>query len=211
MPNLPRPRLRRTRAGELAPLPPEPQAPKVEEIAAEGLRWVKVDRPGALEQAWLEENFDFHALDYEDVLSRNQRPKIDVYDDYLFIVLQFPIFDPAAGRLNAGELDIFVGAGFLITIPNQPLQPVERLVLAQAAGLDGIDQFAHAGVAPDERSALRLQGRPLLQHRLLVVQGVLNRAERQPGRRVVHHRAQLVMVAPDIGRAGLAVDDERAG
>jgi magnesium transporter len=128
MPNLPRPRLRRTRAGELvAPLPPEPQAPKVEEIAAEGLRWVKIDRPGALEQTWLEENFDFHALDYEDVLSRNQRPKIDVYDDYLFIVLQFPVFDPAAGRLNAGELDIFVGAGFLITIPNQPLQPVEYL------------------------------------------------------------------------------------
>jgi magnesium transporter len=128
MPNLPRPRLRRTRAGQLvAPLPPEPQAPKVEEIAAEGLRWVKIDRPGALEQTWLEENFDFHALDYEDVLSRNQGPKIDVYDDYLFIVLQFPIFDSAAGRLGAGELDLFVGPGFLITIPNQPLQPVEYL------------------------------------------------------------------------------------
>ena len=128
MPNLPRPRLRRTRAGELvAPLPPEPQAPKVEEIAAEGLRWVKIDQPGPPEQAWLEENFDFHALDYEDVLSRNQRPKIDVYDDYLFIVLQFPIFDRAAGRLGAGELDLFVGDGFLITLPNQPLQPVEYL------------------------------------------------------------------------------------
>jgi magnesium transporter len=128
MPNLPRPRLRRTRAGELvAPLPPEPQAPKVEEIAAEGLRWVKIEEPGALEQAWLEENFEFHALDYEDVLSSNQRPKIDVYDDYLFIVLQFPVFDRSVGRLNAGELDIFVGPGFLITIPNQPLQPVEYL------------------------------------------------------------------------------------
>jgi magnesium transporter len=129
MPNLPRPRLRRSaRAGELvAPLPTEPQAPKVEEIAAEGLRWVKIDRPTALEQAWLEENFDFHALDLEDVLSRNQRPKIDKYEDYLFIVLHFPVFDPAAGRLEAGELDLFVGPGFLITIPNQPLQPVEYL------------------------------------------------------------------------------------
>src|SRR5215203_2090407 len=128
MPNLPRPRLRRTRAGELvAPAPPEPRGPNVEEIAAEGLRWVKIERPGSLEQAWLEENFDFHALDYEDVLSRNQGPKIDVYDDYLFIVLQFPIFDSAARRLGAGELDLFVGPGFLITIPNQPLQPVEYL------------------------------------------------------------------------------------
>src|SRR3954464_10396871 len=128
MPNLPRPRLRRARPGELvAPLPPEPQTPNVEEIAAEGLRWIKIDRPGALEQSWLEENFDFHALDYEDVLSRNQGPKLDVYDDYLFIVLQFPIFDRSARRLGAGELDLFVGADFLITIPNQPLQPVEYL------------------------------------------------------------------------------------
>jgi magnesium transporter len=128
MPNLPRPRLRRARPGELvAPLPPEPQTPNVEEIAAEGLRWIKIDRPGALEQSWLEENFDFHALDYEDVLSRNQGPKLDVYDDYLFIVLQFPIFDSSARRLGAGELDLFVGADFLITIPNQPLRPVEYL------------------------------------------------------------------------------------
>jgi len=129
MPNLPRPRLRRSsRAGEqLVDTSPEPRAPKVEEIAAEGLRWVKIEGPTAVEQAWLEEHFDFHALDFEDVLSRNQRPKIDVYDDYLFIVLQFPVFDSAAGRLGAGELDLFVGPGYLVSIPNQPLQPVEYL------------------------------------------------------------------------------------
>jgi magnesium transporter len=61
------------------------------------------------------------------VLSRNQRPKIDEYPDYLFIVLHFPVFDRAVGRLNAGELDIFVGQNYLVTIPNQPLQPVQYL------------------------------------------------------------------------------------
>jgi magnesium transporter len=130
MPNLPKPRLRRTgRRGDLvvSPTQPEPQKPRVEQIDSGGLRWVNIERPGALERAWLEESFDFHALDLEDVLSRNQRPKIDVYDDYLFIVLQFPIFDRSARRLGAGELDMFVGADFLITIPNQPLQPVEYL------------------------------------------------------------------------------------
>jgi magnesium transporter len=130
MPNLPRPRLRRSSraGGELvAPAVAEPRAPNVEEIAAEGLRWVKIDHPTNVEQAWLEEHFDFHALDFEDVLSRNQRPKIDTYDDYLFIVLHFPVFDSAAGRLGAGELDLFVGPGYLVTIPNQPLQPVEYL------------------------------------------------------------------------------------
>jgi magnesium transporter len=130
IPSLPRPRLRRTGrlGGQLvAPQTPEPDVPQIEEIAAEGLRWVKIDRFGPAEQAWLEQNFDFHALDLEDVASRNQRPKIDEYDEYLFIVLHFPVFDRAAGRLGTGELDLFVGPGFLVTIPNQPLPPVDYL------------------------------------------------------------------------------------
>src|ERR1700710_898095 len=130
MPNLPKPRLRRPgRRGDLVDAAPtaEPQPPHVEQIDSAGLRWVNIERPGALERAWLEEHFDFHALDLEDVLSRNQRPKIDVYDDYLFIVLHLPVFDRNAKRLGAGELDLFVGPDFLVTIPNQPLQPVEYL------------------------------------------------------------------------------------
>ena len=128
MPNLPKPRLRRARGSLAVPAAPEaPAGPNVETIQSSGLSWVKIERPTELEWSWLQEHHDFHALDLEDVLSRNQRPKIDEYPDYLFIVLHFPVFDPAAGRLNAGELDIFVGADFLITIPNQPLQPIEYL------------------------------------------------------------------------------------
>jgi magnesium transporter len=129
MPNLPKPKLRRaTRRRELiAPAQAEPEKPRIEQIDAEGLRWVNIERPGPVERDWLEEHFDFHVLDLEDVLSRNQRPKIDEYADYLFIVLHFPVFDPAVGRLGTGELDLFVGPGFVVTIPNQPLQPVAYL------------------------------------------------------------------------------------
>jgi magnesium transporter len=128
MPSLPKPRLRRAaRGAELAPPPERERKPNVELIADGGLRWVNIERPSPLEMAWLEEHFDFHPLDFEDVLSRNQRPKIDEYPDYLFIVLHFPVFDRTVGRLNAGELDIFVGQDYLVTIPNQPFQPVEYL------------------------------------------------------------------------------------
>jgi magnesium transporter len=126
MPSLPRLR-RSAREAELVAPAAEPRRPNVETIQGEGLRWVKIERPTALEAAWLEEHFDFHNLDLEDVLSRNQRPKIDEYPDYLFIVLHFPVFDRSVGRLNAAELDIFVGPDYLVTIPNQPLQPVEYL------------------------------------------------------------------------------------
>ena len=91
------------------------------------MRWINIERPGPIDRAWLEEHFDFHALDFEDVLSRNQRPKIDKYPEYLFIVLHFPVFDKAVGRLNAAELDMFVGPDFLITLPNRGIPPVDYL------------------------------------------------------------------------------------
>src|SRR5829696_6672703 len=129
MPSLPKPRLRRQRGVDLAAPPAEQleRQPQVETVQGSGLRWVNIERPTPIECAWLEEQFDFHALDFEDVLSRNQRPKIDEYPEYLFIVLHFPVFDRQVGRLNAGELDIFVGRDFLVTIPNTPLQPIEYL------------------------------------------------------------------------------------
>ncbi len=130
MRNLPKPRRRRSdRSRELstALTEPKPTEPDVEIIDGPGLRWVNIESPTPLEWSWLQEHFDFHALDLEDVLSRNQRPKIDEYPDYLFIVLHFPVYDSEVGRLNGGELDIFVGPDFVVTIPNKPLPPVEYL------------------------------------------------------------------------------------
>jgi magnesium transporter len=128
MPGIPRPRLRRApRVGVDAPHAHASPEPNVEAIEAHGLRWINIERPGAIDRAWLEEHFEFHPLDYEDVLSRNQRPKIDEYPDYLFIVLHFPVFDKTVGRLNAAELDMFVGPDFLITLPNRPIPPVDYL------------------------------------------------------------------------------------
>jgi magnesium transporter len=128
MPNLPKPRLRRSARPQVDGSAAQAAAePRVEIIEHDGLRWINIERPGPLEQGWLEEHFEFHPLDYEDVRSRNQRPKIDEYPDYLFIVLHFPVFDKQAGRLNSGEVDTFVGPDFLITMPNVPLQPIEYL------------------------------------------------------------------------------------
>src|ERR687893_2967842 len=113
MPNLPKPRLRRARARVDGAAPQPAAEPNVEVVEHGGLRWINIERPGPLDRAWLEEHFEFHARDYEDVASRNQRPKIDEYDDYLFIVLHFPVFDKTVGRLNAGEPGIFIGPDFL--------------------------------------------------------------------------------------------------
>jgi len=126
MPSLPRsPFGRRSRAA--AELPPDSDEPRIEIVEAPGLRWIHLERPRSPELSWLGEHFDFHPLDYEDIRSRNQRPKVDEYDDYLFIVLHFPRYDKKVSRLNAAEVDLFVGPDFLITIPNEPLQPIDYL------------------------------------------------------------------------------------
>ncbi|HET6847987.1 MAG TPA: magnesium transporter CorA family protein [Gaiellales bacterium] len=101
--------------------------PQFAELAYGGLRWLNIETPTAIETAYLAEHFEFHELDLEDVLSTRQRPKIDEYDDYLFLVLHLPRFDKSIGRLNAAELNVFVGQDYVITLPNHPLKPVGRL------------------------------------------------------------------------------------
>src|SRR5437016_14153351 len=129
MPNLPKPRLRRTlrsRVDGPRAAPPTAAEPNLEVVEHDGLRWINIERPGPVDRAWLEEHFEFHPLTYEDVASRNQPPKADEFADSLSIVLHFPVLDRTVGRLNAGHPDLFIAADFPITLPNTPPHPAEH-------------------------------------------------------------------------------------
>jgi magnesium transporter len=127
MPSLPRIRRQTPRPPARDALPPA--EPRVAEQSADGLTWIHLDSPTSEEAVLLQERFGWHPLDIEDVLSRRQRPKIDEYaeDGYLFVVLHFPVYDKTVQRLNAAELDTFVGQDYLVTLPNVELLPVTRL------------------------------------------------------------------------------------
>ncbi|HEX6129393.1 MAG TPA: magnesium transporter CorA family protein [Candidatus Limnocylindria bacterium] len=123
------PRLLRSRAaGPVAESGvPARGEPRVELVEAAGLRWYHVEDPQAPDTEWLADQFSFHPLDLEDVTSINQRPKLDVYDDYLFLVVHFPRFDKSTGRLHAAELDVFVGPDFVVTLPEEPIVPLPAM------------------------------------------------------------------------------------
>src|SRR6476659_7633059 len=125
MPSLPRIRRSRARGG----LPALSPAPVVQELTASGLTWANVVSPDVATAQELAERFGFHPLDVEDIVSKRQRPKVDDYeeDGYLFAVLHFPIYDNQVQRLNAAEIDLFVGHDYVVTIPNRELRPVTRL------------------------------------------------------------------------------------
>jgi magnesium transporter len=126
MPTLPRLRRSRTRTGADVVTRTESA---VRSLTASGLTWLNVVSPGVETATALAERFGWHPLDVEDIVSKRQRPKVDDYEDdgYLFAVLHFPAYDKAIQRLNAAELDIFLGADYLVTIPNRELLPVTRL------------------------------------------------------------------------------------
>src|SRR5690349_2401600 len=126
MPSLPRIRRARTRDTAVAVAAP-PAAPA--ELSAAGLTWIHLDSPSLERAQELAERFGWHPLDVEDVMSKRQRPKVDDYADegYLFGVLHFPVYDRSIQRLNAAELDVFVGPDYLVTLPTVELLPVTRL------------------------------------------------------------------------------------
>jgi magnesium transporter len=123
MPSLPRIRSRSRATREVV----APPARQPAELSAGGLTWIHLDAPTQDEATALAERFGWHPLDVEDVLSKRQRPKVDEYDEYRFVVLHFPVYDKSVQRLNAGELDVFLGPDYLVTLPTVELLPVTRL------------------------------------------------------------------------------------
>ena len=128
--------------------------PRAEVVETQALRWVNIEGPRLADRLWLSENFGFHELDLEDVASHNQRPKVDEYDEYLFLVMQFPRFVKERGRLHAAELDIFLGPDFVITLPNEEILPLPAL-------------FERAATRDDVREQLMSKGSGYLLYQIL--------------------------------------------
>jgi magnesium transporter len=126
------PRIRTRRAGPPPHAADVASRPRLAELQSDGLTWLHLEAPSHEEAQLLAARFGWHPLDVEDVLSRRERPKVDSYTEeesagYLFAVLHFPVYNAAVGRLDAGELDIFLGPDYLVTLPNVELKPVTRL------------------------------------------------------------------------------------
>ena len=87
--------------------------------------WHDLVSPSADDVARLHERYPhFHPLNLEDIRSHIERPKLDQDDDYLFLVMHFPLWDSAGEVSRASEVDIFVGRDFVVTVHNGSLKPL---------------------------------------------------------------------------------------
>ncbi|MEU6880432.1 magnesium and cobalt transport protein CorA [Streptomyces sp. NPDC046712] len=82
----------------------------------DGMAWIGLHRPTESELHSLAGEFDLHELAVEDALEAHQRPKLERYGDTLFVVLRAARYLDAQEEVDFGELHVFVGRDFVITV-----------------------------------------------------------------------------------------------
>lgn len=111
------------------PTPHEVQEPglNIQYVATEQVAWFDIPKPAQREMDYLGRRYGFNAFDLEDCLSRVERPKLDRYPQYLFLVLHFPVFRRQARVTVLSQVAIFIGEGYLITVHSGDLAPLTKL------------------------------------------------------------------------------------
>lgn len=85
-------------------------------VEHQGMRWVSIEQPTKEALNYLKQNYNFHVLNYEDIITTTHRSKIDKYPNYVFLIVLFPLLHRKLNTINGGEIDFFLGKDFLVTI-----------------------------------------------------------------------------------------------
>lgn len=98
----------------------------IESINFGDLTWTNITKPTQREMDYLAKNFLFHPLDLDDCLSRKQRPKLDEYQDYLFFIFHFSVYNRATRVSTHDQIAVFIGDKYLITVHNGQLKTLVK-------------------------------------------------------------------------------------
>lgn len=96
-------------------------------IVNDHLLWVDVRNPTRQIMNKLGGQYSFHELNIEDCLSKTQIPKIDKYDDHVFVILHFPAGTTDEKIPRVTQLSIFIGTNYLITVHQGDLKPLVEM------------------------------------------------------------------------------------
>ena len=105
----------------------EPQAESIAACLSEGKQgfWLDIENPDDSDYELLEKTFKFHPLALEDIRHQNQRPKLDEYTGYVFVVLFIAEFD--GERIQILEQHLFLSPQYLVSVHLEPSPPLDRL------------------------------------------------------------------------------------
>src|SRR5213595_1276494 len=84
--------------------------------AGDSFLWIGLHEPTEAEFDRVAEEFGLHPLAVEDALKAHQRPKLEVYDDSLFMVLKPVGYEAKSDIVTSGEVMVFIGDSFVVTV-----------------------------------------------------------------------------------------------
>ena len=99
----------------------------LESITNKSLTWVDIQKPTREKMSILEQLYPFHELNIEDSLSKIQIPKVDRYEDHIFVILHFPTIDKEKSIPRTTQLAIFAGFDYLVTVQQGELKPLTEM------------------------------------------------------------------------------------
>ncbi|MFF7311963.1 magnesium/cobalt transporter CorA [Streptomyces sp. NPDC008137] len=94
---------------------------------AGGFVWIGLHEPTEREFDHVAREFGLHPLAVEDALKAHQRPKLEVYDDSLFVVLKPVVYEPRSDTVSTGEIMIFLGDSFAVTVRHGEGAPLKAV------------------------------------------------------------------------------------
>ncbi|MFC9684761.1 magnesium/cobalt transporter CorA [Streptomyces sp. NPDC056948] len=92
-----------------------------------GFVWIGLHEPTEREFDHVTREFGLHPLAVEDALKAHQRPKLEVYDDSLFVVLKPVVYEPRSDTVSTGEIMIFLGDSFAVTVRHGEGAPLKAV------------------------------------------------------------------------------------
>ena len=99
----------------------------LETISNNGFLWIDIQKPTRDKLNTLTKKYPFHELNLEDCLSKIQIPKINRYEDHVFIILHFPSMEKDITIPRFSQLSIFAGVDYLVTVHQGDLKPLIEL------------------------------------------------------------------------------------
>ncbi|MFH1854363.1 MAG: magnesium/cobalt transporter CorA [Candidatus Omnitrophota bacterium] len=93
--------------------------------AKQGILWVDMQLPDENNIKILSDVFNFHPLAIDDCSHYTDLPKIDEFDDHIFIVIHSVVYDKEVSEVKKPELDIFVGKNYVITVHQEELKTID--------------------------------------------------------------------------------------
>lgn len=99
----------------------------IKTVSEQNLTWVNIEGVDDDSVKFLKDNYKFHPLDLEDVRTEVQTPKLDVYKNYLFLVLHFPEWSHEDKRVTSQQIDFFIMDNALITVQHNKNKDLQAL------------------------------------------------------------------------------------